>query len=72
MPPPAELQLATARQLVESQHPLARALKLALDSYEHIQQDVRDYECHFMRRERVDGVLGPFEYLQAKVRHWRR
>lgn len=72
VPPPAEMELDSARKLTESQHPLAGALKIAVDAYEHIQQNVHDYECRFMRRERVDGELGAYEYMDAKVRHARQ
>lgn len=72
VPPPAEMEISAARKLTESEHPLAGALKIAVDAYEHIQQNVNDYQCRFMRRERVDGVLGTYEYMDAKVRHARQ
>ncbi len=53
-------------------HPLAPALEMALDGHRHIENNIRDYSCILVRRERVDGRLGDFEYIQAKVRHERR
>ena len=53
-------------------HPLAPALKLALSNYGHIEANIRDYSCLLIRRERVNGRLGPHEYIQAKIRHERR
>lgn len=67
--PPTQVDLATIRESAQAKHPLSRALQIALESYDHIQHHVRDYECSFTRRELVDGELGPYEYLRAKVRH---
>ena len=53
------------------QHPLWPALELAVESYKHIRQDIQDYSCTLVRRERVGGVLQDFEYIRAKVRHRR-
>ena len=53
------------------QHPLWPALELAVNSYKHIRGDIKDYTCTVARRERVDGVLQPHEYMLARVRHRR-
>jgi hypothetical protein len=50
-------------------HPLIPALQIAQQSYRHLRQHVRDYTCVFVRRERMEGQLGPHEYMLAKVRH---
>jgi hypothetical protein len=52
-------------------HPLAAALKIAVDGYEHIRRDIRDYTCILIKQERIDGQLNDYEYLMAKVRHHR-
>ena len=46
-------------------------LEMAQSGYERI-RDIRDYSCLLVKRERVDGVLGEYQYMQAKVRHARR
>jgi hypothetical protein len=50
-------------------NPLAKMLIEAKKNLERIQDEVRDYSCLVVRRERIDGKLGNFEYMQAKVRH---
>lgn len=52
-------------------HPLAPALELALDSYRLVRADIRDYTCQIVRRERVEGRLQGYEYMDAKIRHER-
>lgn len=41
----------------------------AVDEYRFVRENVRDYTCVMVRRERVEGRLGPHEFIQAKVRH---
>jgi hypothetical protein len=69
--PTIAFSMESARQASSADHPLSRALGIALDSYDYIQREVRDYRCTFARRERVDGQLGGYEYIHAKVRHQR-
>lgn len=55
-----------------SPHPLVPALKIAYDSYEFLDEQVKDYSCRMVKRERISGYLRPYEYIDAKVRHdWR-
>jgi hypothetical protein len=48
--------------------PLAKALALAQDSLDALNQ-IKDYTCIFVKRERVGGELLPQERLEMKLRH---
>jgi len=61
-PPPGDL---TAN---DGEHPLMPALCWARSGLGAIQA-IRDYTCTFVKRERVDGVLGEHEFMLLKVRH---
>jgi hypothetical protein len=49
-------------------HPLDPAISLAQRGLETIRSNVRDYTCVMVKRERIDGELGDYEYMYAKVR----
>jgi len=51
------------------EHPLDPALKIARDGLKHIQENVFDYECILIKRERVGNTLNDEEYMFAKVRN---
>ncbi len=53
----------------ETSHPLFPALQLAEDALKSIDENVRDYTCTIVRRERIEGKLGKHEFIDAKVRH---
>lgn len=50
------------------EHPLLPALRWARAGYERM-QEIRDYSCTFIKRERIDGELGEHQYMFCKVRH---
>lgn len=50
-------------------HPLDPAIRFAKEGLDHIQADVKDYECVIIKRERVKGTLGGYEYMYAKIRN---
>ena len=52
-----------------SPHPLLPALKVAYDSYDYLNNQVRDYSCRVVKQERVNGRLLPLEHIDVKVRH---
>ncbi len=62
-PPPGDLQAQSG------EHPLEPALRWARQGLKSIQEKLHDYECTFVKRERVDGMLGPREFMRLKVRH---
>jgi hypothetical protein len=49
-------------------HPLDPAISLAKNGLKTIRDSVRDYTCVMVKRERIDGELGDYEYMYAKVR----
>ncbi len=54
---------------LESQHPLQPLLAEARQALKRIEQDVHDYTCTLVKRERIAGKLLPQETLFAKVLH---
>lgn len=60
---------ATSPPTTGKPHPLQPALKLAQEVLDSINNNVDDYTCTLVRRERVSGELGKHEFLNLKVRH---
>ena len=52
-----------------TQHPLYPALLLAEEGLESINENIQDYTCTIVRRERIAGKLGKYEFINAKIRH---
>ncbi|HZN33679.1 MAG TPA: DUF1571 domain-containing protein [Pirellulaceae bacterium] len=50
-------------------HPLDPALDMARDAVTLIQRDIVDYTATIVKRERIKGVLGEYEFMQAKIRN---
>ncbi len=51
-----------------AEHPLVGALKMAVSSRDTITNNIRDYTCTMIKRERIDGKLNDPEYMFVKVR----
>jgi len=51
-----------------TEHPVLPVLRMAVEGYRQVRSNVQDYTCVMVRRERVDGRLGPHEFIFAKVR----
>ncbi len=51
-----------------AEHPLMPALRWAEAGMANIRA-IQDYQCTFIKRERIDGKLGQHEYFFCKVRH---
>lgn len=49
-------------------HPLDDAVEIAKRGLLNMRETVKDYSAIMVKRERVDGVLLPAEYMQMKVR----
>ncbi len=49
-------------------HPLQDAIRIAKDHYRYIHEQIRDYTCVIIKRERVDGELLPIEQMFVKCR----
>jgi hypothetical protein len=56
----------------EPDAPVPAVLDMARDGYERIRENIQDYSCLLVKRERVEGRLGDYQYMYAKVRHERR
>lgn len=54
---------------VRHRHPLQPLLQWAEHRQEQLREEIRDYTCVMVSRERVRGRLGPRIYMAAKVRH---
>ena len=50
-------------------HPLDPALDMAREYLARIQQEIADYTATIVKRERIKGVLGEYEYMTAKIRN---
>ncbi len=59
---------ATAAEAAK-EHPLLPALRIAYDLQKHIDGEVKDYTCTFVKRERIGDQLTEPEYVNAKFRH---
>ncbi len=51
------------------EHPLDRALRIAEDGLANIRNNIDDYTCTMVKRERINGVLNEYEYMYAKIRN---
>jgi hypothetical protein len=51
------------------EHPLMPFIRVAKASLVEIDQNIRDYSCTFIKRERIDGELGEYQHIFMKVRH---
>jgi len=45
------------------------AIRLAQEGLDNIDQNIRDYSCTLVKRERIDGKLTDHEYVYMKIRH---
>ena len=52
----------------EGEHPLAPAIRFAEERRDYISNNIRDYKCRLIKRERIDGVLQKHHFLDLKVR----
>lgn len=68
---PPVFRIARADSLVQKpgEHPLDRALKIASDGLANIQNNIADYTCTMVKRERINGTLNEYEYMFAKIRN---
>ncbi|TWT66994.1 hypothetical protein Pla123a_44230 [Posidoniimonas polymericola] len=51
------------------EHPLRPLLRMAQESQEFLKNDVRDYTCTMVMRERRNGRLKPYHFVDTKIRH---
>ena len=62
---------AAAAKKAKKQHPLDPALVVAKNCLANIQANVTDYTCTLVKRERINGKLGDYEYMFTKIRNQR-
>ena len=66
---PAEaFRPAVAAPRPVSDHPLAWVLKFAHEERAYLQQTVRDFTCRVTKRERIEGELQDYYYIDMRVR----
>jgi hypothetical protein len=65
---PSEYMLPAEATGGVAEHPLMPALRWAREGLVDVRA-IQDYECTFVKRERIDGELGEHEYIHLKVRH---
>ncbi len=53
------------------QHPLDPAIKIAQDALVDFRRKVNDYQAVVVKRERINGVLGGYQYMFVKIRNER-
>ncbi len=51
-----------------SGHPLAWTFRYATARSDYIQKNVRDYTCRLIKRERIDGDLQDFQFINVQMR----
>jgi hypothetical protein len=51
----------------QGEHPLAPVFRALKASEREIDSNIRDYQCTFAKRERVDGELGDYQIITLKV-----
>ncbi len=53
----------------EDVHPLAPVLEYAQQRLQEMDNEIKDYECILVRRERLAGRLSPYVHAHVKLRH---
>jgi len=64
----ATLRPAVAIPKPMSDHPLAHVLTFARDERAYLQHTVRDFTCRVTKRERIEGELQDYYYIDMSVR----
>jgi hypothetical protein len=59
---------STARRAISAKHPLAPVLKYARDEQAYLKSAVQDFSCRLVKRERIDGRLQKYQYIDMEVR----
>ncbi|WP_218934380.1 DUF1571 domain-containing protein [Rosistilla ulvae] len=68
----ASLETAPAKKATAaptSAHPLDRVIEIATKGLQRTDEEIKEYSCLLIKRERIDGELTARQYMQAKVRH---
>jgi hypothetical protein len=65
-PPSANQGTADTKR---GEHSLDRAIAMASRSLDNVNQNIKGYRCKFIKAERIDGKVGPYSYMEMRVRH---
>lgn len=65
---PAAAKPANASTTAGVNSSLSAVLEIVEESLERLDRDVRDYTCRIVRRERHKGKLGPYGFINVKIR----
>ena len=65
-PQPAAPQAAFDFARQGEEHPLAPVLRVYKQTLDHVDQNVRDYSCTFVKQERLDGDLGEQQHIAMR------
>lgn len=65
----ADISPTASLKPVEKQHPLSPVLEYATRGLAAIEEDVKDYSCVMVARQRQRGKLSNYQYMETKVRH---
>jgi len=57
-----------ALSTILAQHPLSWVLQYARDEQIYLERTVRDFTCLLAKRERVEGELQDYQYIEMQVR----
>ncbi|HEX3725877.1 MAG TPA: DUF1571 domain-containing protein [Pirellulales bacterium] len=60
--------MSSARPPATPQQPLVNVLKYARQEQEYLRQTLRDFTCRLVKRERIDGFLQDYNYIDLQVR----
>lgn len=63
---------ASASPLISNEHPLSSVLKYAREEQEYLNRTVHDFACRLVKRERIDGILQDYNYIDMQVRETQR
>jgi len=62
-------QLASPEQLpISPHHPLLAVLQYARDEQAYLKRTVRDFTCMLVKRERIEGELQDYNYIEMRMR----
>jgi len=67
----AETTVPVAPQDARDDNPAMHILQRVAIDFQRVCSEIQDYTCVMVKRERKRGVLGSYQYIQAKVRHHR-
>src|SRR5690242_14642382 len=63
-----ELPASTAAESSGAAHPLAAILDFARKERDYMASNVRDFTCRLVKRERIDGFLQDYQFIDMRVR----